>query len=170
MFIYTVKANTIKFFAVVLSAAVLLVSVILLTAGSDVRTTAAISKQNEKIFFEKVKTNEDRIKFLSQFGWEVSSEPTEEVTMKIPTEFDKVMTAYNEIQKTEGLDLSKYKAKEVIRYTYEVTNYPDYDGKVYANVIICKNRVIGGDICSADISGFIRGFTMPEAESAQPTE
>lgn len=168
MFICTLKATNIKFFAVVLSAVVLLVSVILLTAGGTVRTTAAIAKQNEKIVFDKIRTNEDRVSFLGQYGWEVKNEPTEEVTMKLPSQFDKVMTSYNEIQKTEGLDLTKYKGKEVTRYTYEVTNYPGYDGTVYANVIVCKNRVIGGDICSADVSGFIRGFTMPEkAESTQ---
>ena len=45
-----------------------------------------------------------------------------------------------------------------MRYTYEVTNYEDYDGVVYANLIVYRGRVIGGDICSADVTGFIHGF------------
>ena len=57
------------------------------------------------------------------------------------------------------LDLSKYKGKTVTRYTYEVTDYPGHEGeKIYANLIVRKNRIIAGDICSAEPSGFIHGF------------
>ena len=45
-----------------------------------------------------------------------------------------------------------------MRYTYEITNYDGEDGVVYANILIYRNRVIGGDICSADVTGFIHGF------------
>jgi hypothetical protein len=39
-----------------------------------------------------------------------------------------------------------------------VTNYEGYDGKVYANVLVYRNKVVGGDICSADVEGFVHGF------------
>ena len=52
----------------------------------------------------------------------------------------------------------KFKNKDVTRYTFAVTNYQGYEGTVYANVLFYRNRVIGGDICSADISGFVHGF------------
>ena len=38
---------------------------------------------------------------------------------------------YNEIQKQQGLDLSKYRRKNATRYTMEITNYGEYNGKVY---------------------------------------
>ena len=104
--------------------------------------------------------------FLQQFGWEVEEEPEEEVKIRIPSDFDKVMNSYNELQKQGGLDLSKYRGKEVTRYTYKVTNYPDYDGTVLANVIVYKNRVIGGDVCSSDVSGFIGTFEYPVTDGA----
>jgi len=107
---------------------------------------------------EKIKTEADVRGFLEQFGWQVSESPLEQVTIRIPNQFDKVMNAYNELQKSQGLDLSKYKDKDVIRYTYQITNYPDYSGTVFANVILYKNKVIGGDICSSDVTGFISGF------------
>ena len=98
------------------------------------------------------------VKFLAQFGWTVEPTPTEELKIKIPSEFDKVMNSYNELQKRQGLDLAKYRDREVTRYTFKVTNYPDYSGTVIANVIVYKNKVIGGDICSTDLTGFITGF------------
>ena len=119
---------------------------------------ARIQAEKEKIKYDKIKTPEDRVSFFAQFGWEVNETPITENEIKIPDEFDKILKTYNEVQKQQGLDLTKYRGKTVTRYTYEITNYPNYEGKVYANVLIYKNRVIGGDICSADVNGFIHGF------------
>ena len=66
---------------------------------------------NENISFNNVKTADDAIKFLAQYGWELDENPVEECEITIPKEFDKVMTTYNEIQKQQGLDLTKYQKK-----------------------------------------------------------
>ena len=155
MFFYSLHAKTIKFFGVVAISLALLITLIVLvpTYDPDVPTSST-----GDVNFEKIKTNDDRVNFLSQFGWTVNAEPVETVETKIPTNFDNVFTTYNELQKRQNLDLSNYKGKNIVRYTYEITNYPDYNGKVYANLIIYKNRVIGGDVCSADVNGFIHGF------------
>jgi hypothetical protein len=114
--------------------------------------------KEEKINYDKIKTEEDRVGFLSQFGWSVKGAPIEVAEITVPSEFDKIFTGYNEIQKRQGLDLSKYKNKTVTRYTYEISNYDGAEGKVYANILVYRNKVIGGDICSADTNGFIHGF------------
>ena len=156
MFIYSVKASTLKFLAV---ACVSLVTIITLIAFVPAYGEGSVSVSGDgEITYTGVKTNEDRVAFLSQFGWEVKSRPVEECEVTIPSEFDKIFAGYNEIQKRQGLDLSDYKKKKVKRYTYEVTNYEGANGTVYANVIVYRNRVIGGDICSADVTGFIHGF------------
>ncbi len=177
MFICTLKASNIKFFAVIVSAVALLVTLVAITQGSTATQTsspapsAQVSATPEaKISFEKIRTNDDRVSFLRQFGWEVTPEALEEVTLKLPGEFDRIMTEYNEIQKSQGLDLSKYKGQEVVRYTYEVKNYPDYNGEVHANIIVCKNRVIGGDICSADLDGFITSLYRPGMDEITPDQ
>ena len=158
MFIYSLRASTLKFFAVVCVALTTLITLIAFIPEYNGENTGSLLTANEvEINFDKIKTNEDRLEFLRQFGWEVVAEPKACVEVKIPEEFDKVFTGYNEIQKRQGLDLSKYKNKNVMRYTYEVTNYDD-DGVVYANILIYRNRVIGGDICSADVTGFIHGL------------
>lgn len=161
MFVYTFRANTLKFFSILGVALIALVSLIVFVPRYEITTTSSILAEKEKLQFDKIRTNDDRIEFLAQYGWTVAETPTEEVTLTLPTEFDKIMKTYNELQKQQGLDLSKYKGKQITRYTYEITNYPTQNGKVLANVIVYKNRVIGGDICSTDVNGFIHGFAAP---------
>ena len=151
MFIWSVRASSLKFIiACVLCVGVVgaLIAVIPFTDDSTV-VMAGVN-------FDGINNEEDVRNFLTSLGWTVSSDKTpvtEEVT--IPDEFDRVFVNYNEIQKRQGLDLSKYKRKKVTRYTYEVTNFEGYEGTVLANVIVYRGRVVGGDLCSADPSGFV---------------
>ena len=161
-----------KFFAVVcvaLAALVALIAFVPAYAGGNVSTGAWGNVQSDTVDagqgtsqtvyrYDKVKSADDAAEFLTQFGWTVDAGSVEKDNVTIPSEFDKIFAGYNEMQKAQGLDLSKYKRKSVTRYTFTVTNYKDYDGTVYANVLVYRNRVIGGDICSADVSGFIHGF------------
>ena len=160
MFVYTCRAGTIRFFAViVLAVAALAALVIFVPPYQPVSAGADSSDEAVRISYDRIKTNEDRVKFLSQFGYEVSEDPLETVEITLPEKFDKVYAGYNELQKAQGLDLSKYRRKTVMRYTYEVKNYDGYNGgRVLANVIVYRGRVIGGDVCSADPQGFVHGF------------
>ena len=158
MFIYSFHANTIKFFAVICLALVALITLV-----AFVPTYVTNDKYEpvgvEVLYnYEKIKSNEDRINFIKQFGWDVEPQVLKEQEVLIPKEFDKIFAEYNEIQRRQGLDLSSFKKKSVMRYTYVVTNYPDYDGEVYINILVYRNNVIGGDVCSADVNGFVHGF------------
>ncbi len=160
MFIYSFRADTIKLVGVICVALTVLITLIAFVPTYAISSQTAANPNDTSVSYsyDKVKTAKDAAEFLSQFGWTVSPEPIETKTVTIPAEFDKVFAAYNEMQKAQGLNLSKYKNKEVTRYTFTVTNYEGYDGTVYANVLVYRNRVIGGDICSADVSGFVHGF------------
>ena len=157
MFIQSLKASTVKFCAVVCVALATLITLIAFVPVAAVDRDAAASV-NADIDYTGIKTNDDRIKFLSQFGWQVEQEPVEAIEVTVPESFDKIFSSYNEIQKRQGLDLSKYKKKNVTRYTYKITNYDGYDGTVYANILVYRNKVIGGDVCSADVKGFMHGL------------
>ena len=112
--------------------------------------------------------NQSRRAFLTSFGWKVSQEPIEIKQVLIPGEFDRVYTTYNEVQKHQGYDLLKYKGLAVTRYTYEVLNYnTTVKGPIHANLLIYKNKIIGGDICSLDLYGFIHGFGDAEVSAGQ---
>ena len=159
MFIYSMRANTLKLIAVICVALTVLITLIVFVP------TYAIPSQNAtdadaavSYSYDKIKTEADVIGFLGQFGWQVDATPIEVKTVTVPSEFDKVYSAYNELQRSQGLNLTKYRGKDVERYTFSVTNYEGADGPVYANVLVYRNRVIGGDICSADVTGFVHGF------------
>ncbi len=156
MFIYSVKASSIRLGALILLSLIIVCALIVLIPDYD---AVSVFADDGSVVYTGAKTNEGRIEFLRKFGWEVESSPTDEATVTIPTEFDSVFSGYNELQRLQGLDLSKYKRKTVTRYTYVVTNYPDYDGKVFANLLIYRGKVIGGDICTEAGDGFIHGFS-----------
>lgn len=160
VFIYSLRASTLKFFGVTTAALIALVTLLFFIPTADIAAEASELEITEAVSFEKIKTAQDRLNFLQSLGWEVETAPTEEVEVTIPAEFDKIFQSYNELQRKQGFDLSKYHKKQVKRYTYRVTNYPDYSGDVYVSIIMYKNRVIGGDVSSADANGFIHGLDM----------
>ena len=158
MFVYSMRASTIKLVGVICVALTVLITLIAFVPTYSVSGNTADADAEVSYSYDKVKTVSDAAAFLSQFGWKVDSTPVEIKTVTVPAEFDKVFAAYNELQKVQGLNLSKYKGREVTRYTFRITNYEGYDGSVLANVLVYRNRVIGGDVCSADASGFVHGF------------
>ena len=181
MFIYSMRASTIKFFGIVcvaLAALVALIAFVPAYASGNANTSGFQSggvqvdadgdetSKTVSIKYEKVKSADDAAGFLGQFGWVVDAGSAETVTVTIPAEFDKVFAGYNEMQKAQGLDLSGYVRKNVKRYTYTVENYKNQDITVYANVIVYRHRVIGGDISASGEGGFVLPFTAFEAAEA----
>lgn len=125
--------------------------------GSYVRETA-VSTLPE---VSGVRNNQDRIDFLNAYGWEVREEPLATQELLIPAEMDESYTDYLALQNGQGFDLSKYAGKRVKRYTYEVMNHPSGESGVQANLLLYKNRVIGGEVLSPELNGFLHGLTMP---------
>lgn len=123
-------------------------------------STDVAKNSEKKITGLAAENNEQRINYLKQFGWEVKNEPSEIVEVAIPTEFNDVYEKYNVIQKKQGFDLSAYRGKSVKRWTYDVTNYPDNRQNVKANILVYEDKVIGGDICSLELDGFMHGFQL----------
>ena len=150
------RASTVRFFTVVIVS--LLALVALVAFVPQLQPVAAEGEPVEHISYENVRDEEGRIAFLAQFGWTVEGEAIENERVTVPAEFDKIFAAYNELQKAQGLNLTKYRGKDVTRYTFAIKNYEGYEGTVWANVLVHRGRVIGGDVCSADVSGFVHGF------------
>ena len=112
-----------------------------------------------------VRTAEDRAAYLEHFGWKISPEPSSVEELKIPEEFDDRYQEYLELQAGQGFDLTKYSGKRVKRYTYSIKNYPTGETGVVANLLIYKNTVIGGEILSPTMNGFLHGLAMPQIQT-----
>ena len=158
MFVYTARLTKTKLAIAVGAVCLLLVGII--AAVTAIRSPAEDALgPADKVSLEKVKTNEERVELLKNLGWEVKADPSAVEEVVIPQTFDDVYGQYNELQTEQGLDLTKYQGKTVKRYTYQVTNYPG-EGSVNANLLIYKNRLIGGDVCSTQFQGFMHGLTV----------
>lgn len=126
--------------------------------GNPTQAPAAV-----KVDRTPAKTNEQRLSFLSSFGWQVEPEAEEVLEVMIPKELDETYNSYNTIQKAQGCDLTKYAGKRCKRYTYVITNYPEHPENIRANLVVYGGKIIGGDVCSVELDGFMHGFA-PEAD------
>jgi hypothetical protein len=161
MMVMTTKVD-IKKIGIVLAAiaAVIVAIVLIFGGGNDAQTSTAV-----------VSGNDARVKFLTDFGWQVSASPTESGQVRIPEEQSELFSRYNALQKSQGYDLGQYAGKQVMRYVYKVNNFPGATEPVYATVLVYKNQIIGGDITNTSPKGAVQGFKMqPAAQQPQPTE
>ena len=156
MFIFTAKVRRGRIAAVAAAAVevcgVLTAALLLGARGAAVSTSASP---------KGVRSNEDRVAYLESFGWTVSPEAVMVEELCIPETFDETYTQYLELQQSQGFDLTEYQGKRVKRYTYEITNYPTGEAGIQAGLLIYKNTVIGGDVLSPELGGFIHGLERP---------
>ncbi len=108
-----------------------------------------------------ISSSEDILEYISTLGWEVSDEPDEIKEIIIPHQFDEVYNNYNEIQKSQGFDLTEYSGERVKLWSFTVENYPGYENKdcIKINILVYEGCVIGGDVCSVELDGFMHGLS-----------
>ena len=105
----------------------------------------------------KVTDAETAAAYLLTLGWEVDQSSCQAQTTVLPEYFDTTLSDYNKLQLEQGFDLEKFAGKEIIVYTFQVKNYPNASD-VMACLMTCKSRVIGGDIHSAEMDGFMHAL------------
>ena len=165
MFIYTLKFDKKKAVFAVIIAALIIIGIILLVGAHDRKNAAADTEdrqqtaQREKVRADVNGRNEkNRVAYLAQYGWEVESPALSEDTVVIPRSFSQVFESYNTLQKAQGFDLSEYCGMEVTLYTYRVLNGEYANDDVLAELYVSNGCVIGGDIHSTALDGFMCGI------------
>lgn len=160
MMVMTAKVDLKKALLALAAAAALILSLILLLGGGSETTQTGAPA---------VSSNEGRVQFLKDFGWDVTTSPVESSQVKIPETSGEVFDRYNALQKTQGYDLSKYAGKSVMRYVYKVNNYPNATEPVYATLLVYKNQIIGGDVTNTSAQGKIHGFQTSPTTASEPS-
>ena len=108
--------------------------------------------------------NLQRIEYLQSLGWEVAEEPLETFQFLLPEPLQEPYLSYNELQRTQGFDLTPCSGKQLTRYTYAVKNYPNRPNGVQANLYICENIPVAGDLCCPGANGFQSALIPSESK------
>ena len=152
MLVMTAKVHKKKIVMILAAVLMAVVGIVMLLGGGKSSPTASSGVAN----------NDARVAFLKSFGWDVTTSPVESGQVRIPEAGNGVFDRYNDLQKSQNYDLSKFAGKTVMRYVYKVNNYPGATEPVYATLLVYKNQVIGGDVTDTSAKGTIRGFKMPQ--------
>lgn len=102
----------------------------------------------------RLSDNTQRVSYLQSLGWEVEPDPLETLQFLLPETLGEPYLTYNRLQKEQGFDLTDSCGKQVTRYTYAVTNYPDRPQGVQLNLYVCEERPVAGDVCCPGADGF----------------
>ena len=159
MMVMTAKVDKKKIAVIAAVVVGLILTIVLLFNGGDnaAETVATVSG------------NDSRIAFLREMGWDVTETPVQSGQVKIPDAQSEVFDRYNALQKSQGYDLSQYAGKTVMRYVYQINNYPGATDPVYATLLVYKNQIIGGDVTNTAAKGQIQGLQKQVTEVTPAT-
>ncbi len=108
-----------------------------------------------------VSSAQDRLDYLADWGWLVEEPPLSVEELLIPEVLDDSYTDYLALQQSQGFSLEALTGERVKRYSYAVTNYPSGETGVQLNLLIHNNTVVGGEVLSPALDGFLHGLEMP---------
>jgi len=96
--------------------------------------------------------------FLEEKGWPTAADCTIEAVV-LPQKGDVTWEQYLAMQRENGFSMDSFCGKEVRRFSFAIENHPK--GKnVRANIYWHDNRIIGGDIMSPALDGFMHGIAV----------
>ena len=98
---------------------------------------------------------EGRCAYLAALGYRADEASEEIRDVVLPESFDAVMERYNALQLSQGFDLRPFAGKPCLCCSYDLLGYPDRDGRVIATLYIRHGRLIGGDVHTASVDGFM---------------
>ncbi|MBQ8796992.1 MAG: DUF4830 domain-containing protein [Oscillospiraceae bacterium] len=160
MMVMTAKVDKKKIAVIAAVVVGLILAIVLLFNGGDNAAETAAST---------VSGNDSRVAFLKEMGWDVTETPVQSGQVKIPDAQSEVFDRYNAMQKSQGYDLSQFAGKTVMRYVYQVNNYPGATDPVYATLLVYKNQIIGGDVTNTAAKGQIQGLRKQVADVTPST-
>lgn len=156
MMIHTFRLTRKKAALAVILAGALLLALLLL-----------LGRNNEEASPQPLLTgNAERIAYLEDLGWQVAEEPVTTLQFLLPPTLKGDYIAYNELQKAQGFDLERCCGKQVTRYTYTVTNYPQRPEGIQLNLYVCEDLPVAGDVVCTGSDGFQDTLVFP-AQAAE---
>ena len=97
MLIWTARLSKKRAVLMIIALGAVMAALICLFAGRQQPKPAATPQ---------LLTNADRVTYLCSFGWEVEPEPLETLQFLLPDTLEEPYLTYNDLQKSQGFDLS----------------------------------------------------------------
>lgn len=157
MLIWTARFSRKKATLTVIAVGIIMAVLIVLTGRMPDETSPS----------PQLTDNAQRVAYLQSLGWEVESEPLETLQFLLPKTLEEPYLTYNELQLSQGFDLTRCCGKQVTRYTYAVTNYPDRPNGVQANLYLCEDTPVAGDLCCPGANGFQTALISQDAQNTK---
>ncbi|MBR4655853.1 MAG: DUF4830 domain-containing protein [Oscillospiraceae bacterium] len=154
MFVFTAKLNRKSAVAAVAVLALALIAVILLVSLHGIGGKS----KPEKAGVGSIADAADAARYLAGLGWEVEPQPLEIRELVIPRSFSGVFADYAALQARQGYPLAEYGGMEAKRYSFRVLNHPSGEESIVADLVVCGQTVIAGDIQSTALDGFMTGL------------
>ena len=139
----------------VLAAALLIITTLTLAFGLP----GCQSVSDQPVAAE---TEEQRLAYLADLGWQVEPQPLETLDLQLPSPLGDEWADYALLQEQQSLPFSQFAGQTVRRYTYKVTNFPNVEKGVQVNLYVCSGQLIGGDVISTGKDGFQQGLAFPK--------
>ena len=153
MMIWTAKFSKIRICAAVaLAAGIALAAFLAISALRGENLNLNHSNQDKTRI--RLDTEEGRIAYLAELGWEVSPDPVESFRFLLPEPLTEPYLSYNALQLPQGFDLNQHTGQQITRYTYKILNYPNRPDGVQANLYIIDADPVAGDIFCPGANGF----------------
>ena len=154
MFVFTAKLNRKSAVAAVVALAVVLIAVILLVSLRSIGRAGTPTAPEAGGITDAA----GAARYLAGLGWEVDAQPLEVKDLVIPRSFSGVYADYAALQTRQGYPLSEYGGMEARRYSFRVRNHPSGADNIVADLVVCGQTVIAGDIQSTALDGFMTGL------------
>lgn len=119
---------------------------------------SSISKDSRRVSGEVYSDVDSVCSYINSFGLEVDKLQVVQDEIIVPELFNEVYENYNNIQISQGFDLTKYKGLVLKRYTFPVTNYPEKQQNVFVEILLYQNSIVAADIYSTNAQGFIKAL------------
>lgn len=88
-------------------------------------------------------TKAQRTEFFAQLGYEIQEVQSQEITIPCT---DGQFGSYNELQKSQGFDLSAYCGRKATMYTMEIIGTNQGGEELFGVIIVYRGKVVAGHI------------------------
>lgn len=168
MFIITAKVPSFKGGSPMAMASVICSLAILFGLSKEPFQEAMWARSDSSPSAQNIKNEKEARSYVEELGWVVEETPLGVQTLLVPEVLDESYEGYIQLQVSQGFTtLEEVTGEQVTQYRFRVLNHPTGEEGVQVNILCYENTVIGGEVLSPQVGGFLHGLSMPSLTRAE---